>query len=181
MARDVSDLELAAAPILATLAERTGETVNLTLRVGPHARVLMAVGTHGRLSMDRSGAVIPAYTTAAGRAALAGLNREQLERLFRSPAAERAAAWLDEAAFEELVKELNRTRSRGYALSRGAAVQGIGAVALPISIGGARPISTTIAVLTETDRLDALLADEVRMAAIRDAVDALSSALHDSS
>lgn len=178
MARDVSDLELAASPILESLAERTGETVNLTLRVGSHARVLMAVGTHGRASMDRSGAVIPAYSTAAGRAALAGLSREQLERLFRGPAAERAAAALDERAFEELVKELNRTRSLGYALSRGSAVQGIGAVALPVAVDGPRPISITIAVLTDTERLDALLEDPTRMAAIRRAAAELSEALN---
>jgi len=177
MARDVNDLEIAASPILASLAERIGETVNLTLRVGPHARVLLAVGTHGRAEMDRSGAVIPAYSTAAGRAALAGLGREQLERLFRGPGAERAAAALDESAFEELVKELNRTRALGYALSRGSAVKGIGAVALPIAVAGPRPISITIAVLTDADRLDALLEDPVRMATIREAADALSEAL----
>lgn len=178
MARDVEGLERAASPILEALAERTGETVNLTLRVGPHARVLMVTANHGRAEMDRSGAVIPAYTTAAGRAALAGLSREQLEHLFRGQAAERAAAALDDAAFEELVRELNRTRARGYALSRGSAVKGIGAIALPIVATGARrPVSITIAVLTDTDRLDALLTDGVRMAAIREAVDALSDAL----
>ncbi len=180
MARDVDGLQRAASPILEGLAERTGETVNLTLRVGPHARVLMVAGTHGRAEMDRSGAVIPAHTTAAGRAALAGLSREQLEHLFRGQAAERAAAALDDAAFEDLVKELNRTRSRGYALSRNSAVKGIGAVALPIAVDRPRrPVSITIAVLTGADRLDALLSDDVRMAAIREAADALSEALRD--
>lgn len=175
MSKDVDQLRRLANPILEQLAVQTGETVNLTLRVGPHARVLLVAGTTGRVEMDRSGSVIPAHATAAGRVALAGVSEDQLDHLFRGPAAERAGAALNDRAFTLLVKELNRTRARGYALSRDEAVEGIGAVAFPVS--GATMRTITIAVLTPTERLDALLADEERMTAIRTAATALGERL----
>lgn len=176
MARDVDHLRRVASPVLEELATATDETVNLTLRVGPHARVLLVAGANGRVEMDRSGAVIPAHATAAGRAALATVSVEQLEHLFRGPAAERAGAALDEDAFGELVRELNRTRMRNYALSRDEAVKGIGAVALPVS--GATTRTITIAVLTPTKRLESLIADDEKMAAIRKAAATLGEQLN---
>lgn len=164
MAKDVDQLRKVAAPIIEDLSQTVGETVNLTLRVGPHARVLLAVGTNGRAELDRTGAVLPAYTTAAGRVSLTGVSREQLEHLFTGPAAQRASTVLDPEAFEDLVRELNRTKARGYALSRERAVKGVGAVALPVASARARTI--TIAVLTPSEALDRLLEDETRMQAI---------------
>lgn len=175
MAKDVDLLRQTAGPIIEELAATVGETVNLTLRVGPHARVLLAVGTRGRAEMDRSGAVLPAYTTAAGRAALTGVSIEQLEHLFRGPAAERASTALDDEAFEDLVRELNRTRTRGYALSRESAVKGVSAVALPAA--SARTRTITIAVLTHSEDIDRLINDEDRMSAIRQAAALLGERL----
>lgn len=175
MAKDVDLVRQVAVPILEKLATQTGETANLTLRVGPHARVLLVANNGGEVEMDRSGAVIPAHATAAGRVALAGVSEEHLEHLFRGPVAERAGAALNDRAFSELVKELNRTRTRGFAVSRDEAIEGIGAVAFPASAATMRTI--TIAVLTPTERLDALIADRTRMAAIREAAVALGEQL----
>lgn len=174
-ARDIDFVREAAGPVLEDLATRTGETVNLTLRIGPHARVLLVSDASGLVEMDRSGSVLPAHATAAGRAALAGVSVEHLEHLFRGPAAERAGADLDDDAFEGLVRELNRTRARGYALARGEAVKGISAVAVPVSAAVTRTI--TIAVLTPVNRLDSLLADDTRMRAIQDAAAGLGEQL----
>ncbi len=176
MAKDVDLVRHVAAPILEQLAAQTGETANLSLRVGPHTRVLLAVTNSGRVEMDRSGAVLPAHATAAGRVALAGASEDHLEHLFRGPAAARAGVELDADAFRALVKELNRTRIRGYAISRDEAVQGIGAVAFPASAATMRTI--TIAVLTPTSRLDELIADAVRMSAIKDAAKTLGDRLN---
>ncbi|MFV0434004.1 MAG: IclR family transcriptional regulator [Leucobacter sp.] len=175
MSRDVDFLLEVASPILEQLSEDLGETVNLTLRVGPHARVLLAVGTHGRIEMDRSGAVLPAHATAAGRAALAGVSVEQLEHLFRGPAAERAATALDDAAFDELVRELNRTRTRGYALSLESAVKGVSAVAMLVA--SARRRTITIAVIMPSEALDRLIGDEEKMRAIEQAAALLGERL----
>lgn len=175
MAKDVDLVRGLATPILEDLAAKTGETVNLTLRVGPHARVLLVAGTNGRVEMDRSGAVLPAHATAAGRVALAGVSAEHLEHLFRGPVAERAGSSLSDSDFDFLARELNRTRARGYAISRDEAVEGIGAVAFPVS--GATTRTITVAVLTATERLDLLLADHAKMAAISRAAATLGEQL----
>ncbi|MBO1806556.1 IclR family transcriptional regulator [Leucobacter ruminantium] len=175
MAKDVDQLRQAAGPIIEQLAATVGETVNLTLRVGPHARVLLAVGTNGRTEFDRSGAVLPAYATAAGRASLTGVSQEQLEHLFRGPAAERASTELDEEAFAELERELNRTRIRGFAISLESAVKGVSAVALPVASAKTRTI--TIAVLTPSEAIEDLIHDEARMGAIREAAQLLGERL----
>lgn len=175
MAKDMDLLRQVAGPIIEDLAKQVGEIVNLTLRVGPHARVLLVVGVQARTELDQSGAVLPAYSTAAGLVALAGASREQLEHLFRGPAAERASTALDDEAFEELVREVNRTRARGYAVSREAAVKGVSAVAMLAATARVRMI--TIAVLTPSERFDALLQDEERMNAIRRAAALLGEQL----
>lgn len=175
MARDVDGLLRIASPVLEELAAGTGETVNLTLRVGPHTRVLLVAGTHGRTEMDRSGAVHPAYTTAAGKASLASVSAAQLEHLFRGPAAERAGAALDDTAFADLIRELNRTRTRGYALTRAEAVKGISAVAMPVATATTRTI--TVAVLTPSARFGALIEDEGKMQLIGEAATELGERL----
>ncbi len=111
--------------------------------------------------MDRSGAVLPAHSTAAGRASLAHLGVEQLEHLFRGPAAERAASLLDDRGFAELRRELALTRSRNYAVCRVEAVERLSAVAVSVPATTTRAVS--IALLTTEQRLDPLLRDAARM------------------
>ncbi|WP_460781928.1 IclR family transcriptional regulator domain-containing protein [Microbacterium shaanxiense] len=164
MARNVDALLQISSSFLEELAQGTGKTVNLTLRVGPHTRMLMVVGTCGHTEMERSGAVHPAYATAAGRVSLAGVSDVQLEHLFRGPASERTGAALDDAAFTELMRELNRTRNRGYALSREEAVMGISAVAFPVS---AHHQQNDHRRLPPSARFDALLEDNAKMKLIR--------------
>lgn len=176
MSRDVDALLRVAAPVLEKLATKTAETVNLTLRVGPHSRVLLVAGSSDHTEMDRSGAVHPAHATAAGRASLAEVSSEQLEHLFRGPAAHRAGAALDKSGFKELTRELQRTRRRGYALSRSEAVKGIGAVAMQVASATTRTI--TLAVLTPSNKLDSLIEDAVKMQAIAEAARQLGAQLN---
>jgi DNA-binding IclR family transcriptional regulator len=100
---------------------------------------------------------------------------EQLEHLFKGPAAQRASTSLDDDAFDELVREVNRTRMRGYALSRESAVKGVSAVAM--SVASARTRTITIAVLTPSEALDLLIADEERMREIERAAALLGERL----
>lgn len=173
--QDVDRLCVIAEPVLAQLATDVGETANLTARVGPHIRVLMASGTKGRAEMDRSGAVLPAQSTAAGRASLALLSVEQLEHLFRGPAAERSASLLADREFAELQRELAVTRSRNFAVCRVEAVERLSAVAVPVPATTTRAVS--IALLTTEQRLDPLLRDDDRMGRLFRAADELASRL----
>ena len=176
MSRDVDALLRLAAPVLDSLSQSIGSTVNLTLRVGPHSRVLLVAGAGERTEMDRSGAVHPAHATAAGRASLAGVSIEQLEHLFRGPAAGRTGGHLDESDFNDLVRELHRTKMRGYAVSRSEAVKGIGAVAMPVAAATTRSI--TLAVLTAIAELDDLIADRASIQLIAEASRSLGNQLN---
>lgn len=173
--QDVDRLCAIAEPVLAQLATDVGETANLTARVGAHIRVLIAAGTQGRAEMDRSGAVLPAHSTAAGRASLTLLSVEQLEHLFRGPAAERTASALGDREFAELRRELALTRSRRYAISRVEAIERLSAVAVPVPATTTRAVS--IALLTTEQRLDPLLRDDARMGRLYRAAEELASRL----
>ena len=175
--QDVDHLCAIAEPVLAQLAADVGETANLTTRVGPHIRVLMAAGTRGRSEMDRSGAVLPAHATAAGRASLALLSPDQIEHLYRGPAAERAASLLDDRAFSDLSRELALTRSRSYAVCRVEAVERLSAVAVPVRALSTRAVS--IALLTTDQRIDPLLRDSARMGQLYAAAIELAARLDD--
>lgn len=173
--QDVDRLIRTAGPVIERLAEDVGETANLTTRVGPHIRVLMAAGTHGRAEMDRSGAVLAAHSTAAGRASLAMLSGEQLEHLFRGPAAERNSSQLDDRGFADLRRELALTRAREYALSRVEAVERLSAVAVPVPASSTRAVA--VALLTTERRLDPLLRDRDRMRALYRAAEEIAARL----
>lgn len=147
-------------PSLELLCSRLDETVNLTVRVGIHARVLMTIEATSVLRIgDRAGTVLPAHTTAGGRALLAYEPLDQLERLYRGKGAQLAGSYLPDPEFEELLAELERTRKRGYATCREEAQIGVAALAVPLSTSPGRPMAT-FSVSVPVARLEALQAPE---------------------
>lgn len=147
-------------PSLELLCSRLEETVNLTVRVGIHARVLMTVEATSVLRIgDRAGTVLPAHTTAGGRALLAYVPLEQLERLYRGKGAELAGSYLPDPEFEELLAELERTRKRGYAICREEAQIGVAALAVPLSTSPGKSMAT-FSVSVPVARLESLYAPD---------------------
>jgi IclR family acetate operon transcriptional repressor len=147
-------------PSLELLCSRLDETVNLTVRVGIHARVLMTIEATSVLRIgDRSGTVLPAHTTAGGRSLLAYEPMEQLERLYRGKGAELSGSYLGDADFAELLAELELTRRRGYAVCREEAQIGVAALAVPISISSGKPMAT-FSISVPMARLEALYVPE---------------------
>ena len=70
-------------PHLDALAELSGETVNLLVRVGSQVRFLYSAETDSTLRVgDRQGQVLPATSAAGGRILLAELSPETLEQLY---------------------------------------------------------------------------------------------------
>src|SRR6478736_5358636 len=78
----------AALPHLELLANRTGETTNLMIRIGVQVRFLASVESAKVLRVgSRQGTVLPARTTSAGKAMLADLRPDRLESLYRGSSA----------------------------------------------------------------------------------------------
>jgi DNA-binding IclR family transcriptional regulator len=162
VARQTTTLQRSARPALGWLAERTGETANLTVLVGTEAvnvevadspRPVMHVGWIGRR--------LPVHATASGKVLVAHASETVVSRVF-AVGLERftAETITGERAFRA---ELERVRTRGYATVWGEMEPDLAAVAAPvrdhsgevvaaIAIGG--PVSRC-----PRRRLDVLAAD----------------------
>lgn len=124
-------------PHLEALCERVQETVNLIVRVGIQARFLASVESTQVLHVgDRQGTILPAHLSSGGKALLAELDSEQLERLYVSSIAEQNGIaetgvddpYLSEQAWSELLRELESVRMRGYSLNIEGTEAGVSAV-----------------------------------------------------
>jgi len=105
------DIRAVARPILADLAIRIDETVHLAILEGSNVRYVFCVEGDRQLRVaDRTGQVLPAHTSAMGRALLADMSPDRLEKLMTQLEAERVDV-------DELRTELDRIRERGYALN----------------------------------------------------------------
>lgn len=116
----------AARPVLASLAEETGETVNLAVREGDQARNVHQVETAHFVGLtDWTGRATPLHATANGKALLAfgvGTVPDKLEALTERTIVVEA----------ELAAELDRTRRRGYAAAVEELEVGLNSVGAPI-------------------------------------------------
>ncbi|MBL5974388.1 MAG: IclR family transcriptional regulator [Candidatus Leucobacter sulfamidivorax] len=139
------------------LSSQLDETVNLVMRVGVNIRFLSTVEATRTLRIgDRSGTVMPAIGASSGKAMLSFEPEERLENLYRGRAAQLAGNALDEAQFAHLVRELDRARSLGYALSREETEMGVGAVGVAVLGPQGAPVAG-LSIATPIGRLDSLL------------------------
>jgi DNA-binding IclR family transcriptional regulator len=126
------DIRLVARPVLEELREQTQETISLTLLEGRNVRFIDCVESPRTVRVgDRTGLVLPAHCTAAGKAILAALPRVELARRFqdrelttRTPAS--IASW------DRLMSELDSVRQRGYAINDEEGEEGICAIAVAV-------------------------------------------------
>ncbi len=131
-AADRFGLKEVAAPVMERLAIASGETVNLGILEGD--RVLSLHKVSGpqpiRLHIHAPGGV-KAYATGLGKALLAGLEREELDRRLGTSRLARLTP-NTHATRRALYVELDRVRRRGYAIDNEECSAGIRAVAVPI-------------------------------------------------
>lgn len=131
------DVRVAALPALHDLRDETGETATLSLRIGFERVYLLQVesqqGVRRKVELDHR---YPLYAGASGRAILAALSPEDMERYFREVviAAVTPHTVVDH---EELRAKLEEVRRLGYAASRGERDACAAAVAAPVrGLGG---------------------------------------------
>ncbi|WP_172978246.1 IclR family transcriptional regulator [Microbacterium sp. SYP-A9085] len=111
------DIRTLALPVLAEFANRLGETLHLVRLEGAKARyIVSAEGANALRVADRTGRVVPAHTSATGRALLAELSEKEFKRLLPELIALNEGDAFDEQALRD---ELDRTRERGYAFNVG--------------------------------------------------------------
>ncbi len=134
--RPLQQLRRCLYPHLDALCARVQETVNLMVRVGVQTRFLASVESTQVLHVgDRQGTILPAHLTSGGKALLAELERDQLERLYRpSDRAEDESVpdpedvRLSQSAWADLLGELESIRACGYSLNIEGTETGVSAV-----------------------------------------------------
>lgn len=158
------DVGRVARPHLSALAAETRETVSLAVAEGATIRFIDSVeGSEVVRVSSRTGVVVPAHTTAAGKVLLAGLDREDLLRLFpTNRLARRTPRTIVSRA--ALLKELDEVRRLGYAMSVEESSPGLGAVAAGVRDVRGRVIAA-LAVSLPAERLDAERAEQIAQAA----------------
>lgn len=126
------DLQRAARPVLLELVEACGETAHLAILDG-HEAVTIAVvdGRHSVRMEARIGRRAPLNASALGKALLAGLPREETERLLAGRPLPRwtARTITDHAA---LMAHIDQVREQGYSVDLEELEEGLRCVGAPV-------------------------------------------------
>jgi IclR family acetate operon transcriptional repressor len=122
-----------AIPHIELLSSRTGETVNLVVRVGTRIHFIWSQeGNRVLRIVSRNGAVMPARTAAGGRILLAELSEESLRRLYQGQTAQAQNETIQDSEFELFVRELRFHHRNGFATANQEIEEGVTAIAMPL-------------------------------------------------
>lgn len=118
-------------PLLTALRSELGETVHLARLDGSHIVYLASRESEHQLrSVSRVGQSLSAHATALGRAALATLDDAEIRRLFPGPLERLTDHTICDT--EDLVRDIERIRARGWAYEREENTLETGCVAVAI-------------------------------------------------
>ena len=146
------DVRAQARPFIESLGRQFAETIHLTVLEGNLVRFVDAVESDRALRVAvRTGQLLPANCTSAGKALLAELSRTQVRALYPM---ERLPSQTPHSmtTIEALEEELDRVRGQGYATNREESEDGVGSVAIALVNGTQRPVAA-VAVAVPVHRL----------------------------
>jgi len=128
------DLRSAARPVLEELQKRYNETVNLAILDGSEVVYIDQVESTNIVVVRmfaQTGSRGPAHCTGSGKVLLAGLPPNQLKEVVYNMD---LIKYTDKTITdpEELIKELNQIKQRGYAIDNGERDEGVWCAAAPI-------------------------------------------------
>jgi DNA-binding IclR family transcriptional regulator len=128
-----------ARPHLEELSRRTGETVSLAVPRRLQLVYVDQVQAPHVMAADWLGRAVPLHATSTGKALLATLPPGELDA-----ALTQSLPWFTDRTITEpaeLRAELDRTKRRGYAVSRGELETALWGASAPVRDGGGRPIA----------------------------------------
>ncbi|WP_053171253.1 IclR family transcriptional regulator [Streptomyces sp. SBT349] len=141
------DIRQVARPVLEEVRDRTQETVSLSLLEGRNVRFIDCVESPRSVRVgDRTGVVMPAHCTAAGKAIMAAMPAAELARRFTDQdlATRTEFSVSDWPALEAELEEIRRT---GYAVNVEEGERGISAVAAVLRDRAATPLASMAVVV----------------------------------
>ncbi len=114
-------------PHLELLSQRTGETVDLSIRRGEQMVFVDQIGGSHRLSaVSAVGASLPTYSSANGKAALSLLDDSEISELLGADLTKETANTLDDLS--QLLPQINAIRGSHIAIDEEEHIEGICAV-----------------------------------------------------
>jgi IclR family acetate operon transcriptional repressor len=135
--KDNLEIITAARPVLQKLVDNTGETANLVCFENMEAVYVDQISyTKSLLRMfTRVGARVPLHSSGVGKAFLAGRPREEVLDYFRSA---KKVRYTENSLVkeDEFFRDLEETRTRGYAVDREEFEDGVGCIAAVITQNG---------------------------------------------
>ncbi|MFJ7748822.1 IclR family transcriptional regulator [Arthrobacter sp. NPDC097144] len=149
-----SRIRAEAAPLLHTLAMRTGMVVHLAVLKGPSIHYLDKVGGRAAAAVpSRVGGSAPAHATALGKSMLAWMTPEQLDELFKNGLHPHTGRTISDP--QSLYAELHRIRQRGgLAYEAGESYEGIACVGAAIRGRRSKPVASISLVGRSGDPLE---------------------------
>lgn len=119
-------------PHMVVLARRCDESVNLMIRVGSNVRFLLTVKAQSNhATNDRTGIVMPAFSSSGGKALLADLDDLEVEKL-HGHYVKNSNSGTFLPPTEALLHELSTIRKRGFATNIEETEAGVAAVGVAV-------------------------------------------------
>ncbi|HVV20933.1 MAG TPA: IclR family transcriptional regulator [Pseudonocardiaceae bacterium] len=146
-AHDQLDVRQVLRPALEQLWKATGETVSLGVLEGRDIRFVDGIESSRTVRVgNRTGVLIPAHCTAAGKAIMAGLSDVEFDRRFAGSGLERRTR-ATIAHWPDLLKELTAIRKAGFAMNVEEGEPGVSAVGAAILDATGMPVASINVVL----------------------------------
>jgi DNA-binding IclR family transcriptional regulator len=144
------ELRAAARPHLERIQKVTRESANLTVLEPPNIVYVDQVeGTHSVRMFARLGAAVPAHATAAGKAMLAHMKAGTADEIWHGSLPELTPRTI--TTIDDLERELDRVRKRGYALDHEEQEAGVSCVAAAVL--GEEGVVAALSVSAPTQRV----------------------------
>ena len=136
-----NDLRQISLPFLRHLGEQYQETIHLSVLDEPDVTFLAVIESPQRVKLAAAvGQRLPAFTTASGKAILAYMPREMVQRILGHGMPPYTQHTLRSS--EEFFEDLRQVRERGFALDEQELEEGINAVAAPVLDLSNQPIAS---------------------------------------
>ncbi|MBR0596719.1 IclR family transcriptional regulator [Sinanaerobacter chloroacetimidivorans] len=121
-----------ARPYIEDLAEKSGETINLSVRVGSNVIYIDKIESNSTIKVGITvGTSVPGYCTGMGKAVLAFLPEDELKELMKPVSYEKFTRHTAEN-YEELQEKLQKVREDGYSMDDEEYVDGLISFGAPI-------------------------------------------------
>lgn len=155
------DIRSQVRPLLERLNERFDETCHLVMREGTQVRYMDAVESTRALRVaPRTGSLLPAHCTSAGKALLAEMTDDEVRALYADPAALTRQTDRSFSTMSQLIAALDEIRMNGYATNYEESEEGVGSVAIALRDSSGEAVAA-VAVAVPTNRLNQTLRREI--------------------